>query len=134
MAWSKPYRPKTENGVTQPLTSGIVTIYGEKNIALPGYLPQVQFDKKVTLRYEERSLGLQRYFNARQNQVQVERVIRCPRYAGVTNQDVAETEDGGRYRIDMVQAVMDVYPPCMDLTLARYEQVPDGEAEGGGEA
>lgn len=134
MAWSRPYRPKTENGVTQPLTSGIVTIYGEQNVAPPGYIPQVQLTEKVTLRYEERSLGLQRYFNAQQNQVQVERVIRCPRYASVTNQDVAETEDGTRYRIDMVQAVMDVYPPCMDLTLARYEQVPDGEAEGGGEA
>ena len=130
----RPYRPKTDNGVTQSFTSGIVTIYSEKNIALPGYLPQEQLDKKVTLRYEERSLGLQRYFNAQQNQVQVERVIRCPRYAGVTNQDVAETEDGTRYRIDMVQAVMDAYPPCMDLTLARYEQVPNGEAEGGGEA
>ena len=134
MAWSRPYRPKTENGVTQPLTSGIVTIYSERNVAPPGYIPQVQLTEKVTLRYEERSLGLQRYFNAQQNQVQVERVIRCPRYAGVTNQDVAETEDGTRYCIDMVQAVMGAYPPCMDLTLARYEQAPDGEAEGGGEA
>lgn len=134
MAWSKPYRPKTDNGVTQPFTSGIVTIYGEQNVAPPGYLPQVQLTEKVTLRYEERSLGLQRYFNAQQNQVQVERVIRCPRYAGVTNQDVAKTEDGGRYRIDMVQAVMGVYPPCMDLTLARYEQAPAGEAEGGSQA
>ena len=134
MAWSRPYRPKTDNGVTQSFTSGIVTVYSEQNVAPPGYLPQVQLTEKVTLRYEERSLGLQRYFNAQQNQVQVERVIRCPRYAGVTNQDVAETEDGTRYRIDMVQAVMDVYPPCMDLTLARFEQAPDGEAEGGGEA
>lgn len=134
MAWSRPYRPKTDNGVTQSFTSGVVTVYSEQNVAPPGYLPQVQLTEKVTLRYEERSLGLQRYFNAQQNQVQVERVIRCPRYAGVTNQDVAETEDGTRYRIDMVQAVMDVYPLCMDLTLARYEQVPDGEAEGGGEA
>lgn len=131
---ARPYRPKTDNGVTQTFTSGIVTIYGEQNVAPPGYIPQVQLTEKATLRYEERSLGLQRYFNAQQNQVQVERVIRCPRYAGVTNQDVAETEDGTRYRIDMVQAVMDVYPPCMDLTLARYEQAPDGEAEGGGEA
>lgn len=134
MAWSRPYRPKTDNGVTQPFTSGIVIIYSERNVAPPGYIPQVQLTEKVTLRYEERSLGLQRYFNAQQNQVQVERVIRCPRYAGVTNQDVAETEDGTRYRIDMVQAVMDAYPPCMNLTLARYEQAPDGEAEGGGEA
>ena len=130
----RPYRPKTDNGVTQPFTSGIVIIYGEQNVAEPGYLPQVQLAEKGILRYEERSLGLQRYFNAQQNQIQIERVIRCPRRPGITNQDVAETEDGTRYRIDMVQAVMDVYPPCMDLTLARYEQVPGGEAEGGGEA
>lgn len=131
---ARPYRPKTDNGVTQPFTSGIVTIYGEQNVAEPGYLPQVQLTEKVTLRYEERSLGLQRYFNAQQNQIQIERVIRCPRRPGITNQDVAETEDGARYRINMVQGVMDVYPPCMDLTLARYEQVSDGEAEGGGKA
>ena len=129
---ARPYRPKTDNGVTQPFTSGIVTIYGEQNVAPPGYLPQVQLTEKAILRYEERSLGLQRYFNAQQNQIQIERVIRCPRRPGITNQDVAETEDGARYRINMVQAGMDVYPPCMDLTLARYEQVSSGEAEGGG--
>lgn len=134
MAWSRPYRPKTDSGVTQPLTSGIVIIYGEQNVASPGYLPQVQLNKKATLRYEERSLGIQRYYNAAQNQIQIERVIRIPRYAGVTNQDIAQTEDGTYYRIDLVQAVMDVYPPCMDLTLAKYEQAPDSEEEGGGEA
>lgn len=131
---ARPYRPKADNGVTQPFTSGIVTIYSEQNVAEPGYLPQVQLAEKVILRYEERSLGLQRYFNAQQNQIQIERVIRCPRRPGITNQDVAETEDGTRYRINMVQIVMDVYPPCMDLTLARYEQVSRGEAEGGGKA
>lgn len=134
MAWSRPYRPKTDSGVTQPLTSGVVTVYGEHDVAPPGYLPQVQLNKKATLRYEERSLGIQRYYNAAQNQIQIERVIRIPRYAGVTNQDIAQTEDGTYYRIDLVQAVMDVYPPCMDLTLAKYEQAPDSEEEGGGEA
>ena len=129
---ARPYRPKTDNGVTQPFTSGIVTIYGEQNAAPPGYLPQAQLTEKAILRYEERSLGLQRYFNAQQNQIQIERVIRCPRRPEITNQDVAETEDGARYRINMVQAVMDAYPPCMDLTLARYEQVSSGEADGGG--
>ena len=41
---------------------------------------------------------------------------------GVSNQDVAIMEDGQRYRIDSVQHVPDVYPPCMDLTLAKVEQ------------
>ena len=63
--------------------------------------------------------------------MQVERVIRCPRYMDVTNQDIAETEDGKRYRIDIVQAIMDVFPPCMDLTLEKYEQNPTDETKGG---
>ena len=31
----------------------------------------------------------------------------------------------GRYRIDMVQTVEGIYPPSQDLTLARYEQIPE---------
>lgn len=132
MPWERPYRPKTDNGVTQTFSSGVVTIYSAENVADPGYLPIIELAKKVSLRYEERSLGIQRYYSAQQNQIQVERVIRCPRFFGVTNQDVAETENGCRYRIDMVQAVVDVFPPCMDLTLAKYEQGAN-EKGGGGE-
>lgn len=132
MPWERPYRPKPDNGVTQTFSSGVVTIYSAENVAEPGYLPTIELIKKVSLRYEERSLGIQRYYNAQQNQIQIERVIRCPRFVGVTNQDVAETENGCRYRIDMVQAVADVFPPCMDLTLAKYEQEAN-EMGGGGE-
>ena len=131
MPWKKPYRPKSDNGITQPFTSGIVTIYNVEDVAEPRFYPDVRQIQKVKLRYEERSLGLQRYYNEQQNQVQVERVIRCPRYMDVTNQDIAETEDGKRYRIDIVQAIMDVFPPCMDLTLEKYEQNPTDETKGG---
>ena len=94
--------------------------------AQPGYQPKKQLTPKVTLRYAEMRLGIQRYYSGRQNQVQIERVIRTPRYPGVTNQDVATTEDGATYRIDLVQSVDDVFPACMDLTLAKYEQAPGG--------
>ena len=57
-----------------------------------------------------------------QNQIQVERVIRGPRAGQVTSQDVAETEDGRRYRIDLVQTVDGVWPPSQDLTLVKYQQ------------
>ena len=134
MPWKAPARPKWDNGVSQCFDDGVVTVYTAQNKAEPGYHPRIELAEKVRLRYEERSLGIQRYYNAAQNQIQIERVIRVPRYAGVTNQDIAQTEDGTYYRIDLVQAVMDVYPPCMDLTLAKYEQVPGSEEEGGGEA
>ena len=119
MPWTAPYRPANE--VTQDYNDGIVTIYAAEDSAQPGYQPKPTLTKKYTLRYDEQRVGIQRYYEAMQNQVQVERVLRVPR-AKITNQDIAETEDGVKYRIDLVQTVDLVYPPSLDLTLTRYEQ------------
>lgn len=119
MPWTAPYRPANE--VTQDYNDGIVIIYAAADSAQPGYQPKPTLTKKYTLRYDEQRVGIQRYYEAMQNQVQVERVLRVPR-AKITNQDIAETEDGVKYRIDLVQTVDLVYPPSLDLTLTRYEQ------------
>ena len=120
MTWKAPYRPSNE--VTQGYTSGVVTVYTVTDSARPGYQPVEQLTEKIKLRYEEQRLGIQRYYNAMQNQIQVERVIRVPRAEQITSQDVAETEDGRRYRIDLVQTVDGVWPPSQDLTLVKYQQ------------
>lgn len=120
MAWKTPYRPSNE--VTQSYNSGVVTVYAVTDSARPGYQPVEQLTEKIKLRYEEQRLGLQRYYDAMQNQIQVERVIRVPRAGQITSQDVAETEDGRRYRIDLVQTVDGVWPPSQDLTLVKYQQ------------
>ena len=122
MPWKAPYRPRTDNGVTQNFGDGVVAIYTVTDIAQPGYQPKPQTTLKCKLRYEEQRLGIQRYYSGRQNQVEIERVLRVPRYGGITNQDVAVTEDGRQYRVDMVQNVTDVYPASLDLTLAKIEQ------------
>lgn len=49
------------------------------------------------------------------------RVIRVPAAGAVSPQDVALLE-GKQYRIDTVQKVMEIYPPCVDLALAKIEQ------------
>ena len=121
MSWKAPYRP--DNKITQFFLDGLVTIFSVKDAALPGYQPQPSLTETYRLRYEEQRLGLRRYYEAKQNQIQVERVIRVPRVSGITSQDVAETEDGRRYRIDLVQAE-DTYPPSLDLTLTKYVQEP----------
>ena len=120
MAWKTPYRPSNE--VTQSYNSGVVTVYAVTDSARPGYQPVEQLTEKIKLRYEEQRLGIQRYYDAMQNQIQVERVIRVPRVGQITSQDVAETEDGRRYRIDLVQTVDGVWPPSQDLTLVKYQQ------------
>ena len=122
-AWRAPTRPR-DNEITQAYNDGIVSIYAVTDAARPGYQPQPKLVQppKAVLRYEEQRLGIQRYYAAQQNQIQVERVLRTPRYGQITNQDVAVTEDGRQYRIDLVQSVPDVWPASQDLTLARIVQ------------
>lgn len=119
--WKAPSRPR--NRVTQAFNDGLVQIWSVKDTAQPGHLPVEGLNqRKDTLRYEEQRLGIQRYYTGKQNQVNIERVIRVPRTNRVSSQDVAVLEDGKQYRIDLVQAVTEVYPPSVDLTLARIEQ------------
>ena len=125
-AWKAPTRP-SENQITQVFDDGVVTVYAVTHPPAPRYQPKPQLMKppKAVLRYEEQRLGIQRYYDALQNQIQVERVIRTPRHGQITNQDVAVTEDGRTYRIDLVQTVDNVWPASVDLTLVRYDQIPD---------
>lgn len=136
MTWKAPYRPRGE--ISQSYNDGVVTVYAVTDSGPPGGLPVEKPVKKVVLRYEERRLGLQRYYAGKQNQVEVERVLRTPRRRDVSSQDLAVTEDGVKYRIDLVQSAADVFPPSMDLTLTRIDQNYDvsnldteGRAENG---
>ena len=118
--WKAPYRPNNE--ISQRFSDGVVAVYSVENAAAPGLKPVERLSLKVRLRYEEQRLGIQRYYSGRQNQAEIERVIRVLKAGRVSSQDVAVTEDGHQYRIDMVQAAVDVYPACVDLTLARIDQ------------
>lgn len=120
MPWKVPNRPS--HSISQTYNSGIVRIYSVTDVARPGYAAQEQLSYLGTLSYEEQRLGIQRYYQGRQNQIEVERVVRVQRAVPINNQDIAVTEDGRQYRIDLVQSVADVYPPSVDLTLAKITQ------------
>ena len=64
--------------------------------------------------------------------MQIDRVLRVQRAGKVNTQDIAVTEDGQNYRVDLVQSVFDVWPESVDLTLSKIEQVID-LTEGGGD-
>lgn len=117
--WKAPNRPRHE--ISQTYNDGIVQIYTAENRADPGYQPVEELRLKISLGYEEQRLGIHRAYLARQNLIRVERVIRVPLAGNVTTQDVAVTEDGQRYRIDLAQVAEGVYPPSVDLTLAVWE-------------
>ena len=118
--WKAPHRP--DNEITQELNSGVVYIYSVEDSAQPGYQPKPSLTLKLTLRYEEQRLGINRLYLSRQNQAEIEKVIRVPRQDSISNQDVAILESGSQYSIDYTQTVQDVYPPCLDLSLVKVEQ------------
>lgn len=92
------------------------------DVSEPGYRPVEKLEPIVTLRYANQRVGIQRYFSGMQNQIQVDKVIRVQKALEITNQNVAVTEDGAEYRIDLVQDVTGIFPRCVDLTLTRIEQ------------
>jgi hypothetical protein len=118
--WRAPHRP--DNEITQELNSGVVYIYSVEDSAQPGYQPKPALKLKLRLRYEEQRLGINRLYLSRQNQAEIEKVIRVPRQDSISNQDVAILESGSQYSIDYTQTVQDIYPPCLDLSLVKVEQ------------
>ena len=84
-------------------------------------MPVEQLTLKAMLMYAEQRVGITRYYTAQQYHDDVERVVRVQRAGVIANRDIAETEDGHRYNIAMVQTVDEVYPPSLDLTLTRIK-------------
>lgn len=115
----QPTRPSNE--ITQQFNDGVVQIYTLTDSVTDGMQPVPTGTLRLTLRYEEQRLGINRLYLAKQNQVEIERVIRVPRLP-ISNQDGAVTEDGTQYGIESVQSVDGVYPPSVDVALKRITQ------------
>lgn len=122
------------NEISQTYNDGVLTVYGVTDAAKPGYAPKPKPVKKVDLRYEEQRLGLNRYYAALQNNVDVERVVRVPKWAPISPQDIVGIWGGRQYEIRMVQTVPGVWPPSLDLTLARLDYHYDVSKSDTGEA
>lgn len=116
-----PFRPGID--ISQPFNSGVVSVYRVTDAGEPGYAPVPRLELRVRLHYEERKLGLIRFYSAKQDQVRVERVLRVPRRPEISPQDVAVTQDERQYRIELIQMAEGVYPPSLDLTLSSVQQL-----------
>ena len=112
---------RERNVISQTYNDGIVRIYSAEDAADPGHMPVEQLTLKAMLMYAEQRVGIARIYTAQQYHDDVERVVRVQRAGVIANRDIAETEDGHRYHIAMVQTVDEVYPPSLDLTLTRIK-------------
>ena len=110
----------------QTFNDGIVNIYSVSNIADPGKLPKDGLKVKSSgLRYEERTVGMGRFWTAKQANARIDLLIRTPQLRSVSTLDIAIPKDGNQYKIAQVQYPKDVEPPAMDLSLQRLEVAYD---------
>ena len=107
--------------VSQPYKDGVVKIYEVTDIAPAGNKPDPKLTEKSKLRYDQRIVGMQRYWIAKQAQSEIEMVIRVPRILSIGTDDIAVPNDGKQYKIAQIQYPPDIYPLSMDLSLERLE-------------
>ena len=107
----------------QSFPDGVVSIYKVGDVALPGDMPIDGLVLQQTLRYKERTVGLNRFNQFLQNNIKVDFVIRCPEVRGLSEKNtdilVAVLIDEQQYKVMQIQYIEDAQPPSMDLTLER---------------
>lgn len=109
---------------TQTFNDGLVYICSVENTAEAGNMPKEGLAAKGKLRYSERTVGINRYYTAMQNNVKIDRVIRCPRLEMVSTQNIA-CINGDQYNIRQIQYPEDIMPKVMDLSLEKVVQEYD---------
>lgn len=72
-----------------------------------------------TLRYENRTVGFNRFYTALQANVKFDCLIRFPSNQGVTAEEIVILNDGKQYDIIQIQYPEDISPPVMDYTLRK---------------
>lgn len=115
----------------QTFNDGICSIYEQQNTSTPGNKPKMQL-RRIAERvpYETRKVGIRRFYDAKQENVEIERLIRIPAPFCVSTQNICIL-GGVQYGIYQVQDVLDSIPRSKDLALKRLEEKYEvGEAEG----
>ena len=126
--WKAPYRAKGE--ISQTFNDGILSVYGVTDAATPGRRPVRQRTLKVTLVFNERRVGVSRFYQSAQAQARIERVLRVPKSdTAIKAQDIVTVTGSDLiYLVEQMQSVPDVYPACLDLALSCVDQ--DAPEEG----
>lgn len=105
----------------QVYKDGVCSVFEVLNEAPPGEKAKQKLTVRIPLlRYEERTVGMNRFYTAMQADTRIDRLIRCPRVECVSRHDVVLI-GSEQYDIEQKQYPSDVKPPVMDLTLRRLE-------------
>ena len=107
---------------SQTFNDGLCGFYSVTDVSKPGSMPVEKLELKGRLRYAERMVGMNRFTQFLQNDVEIALMIRVPRKIEVSTQDYAIPNDGHQYKVVQVQYPPDITPKCMDISLSRIEE------------
>lgn len=106
----------------QTFNDGICSICALENVGEKGCLPVMRLQEKARrVPFEKRRVGIKRFFDAKQENAEIEQVIRIPEAFSVSTQDVCILA-GTQYGIYQVQNVPNTMPGANDLALRRLEE------------
>ena len=121
-----------------PLDSGTLTAWRGTNMAEAGGMPALRYTQIWGSYYEDRTVGIQRYYTAMQHDSRVDAMVRVQRtyeLRPASDRIVLSPyshEDGSAYRIIQLQQVLDVDGlPVTDLTLERDDGIDAGQLQTG---
>lgn len=102
--------------------TGLMAIYQLKNIAPKGLMPAEKLVKVCDEYYEERTIGVTRYYAALGADQRVDMVVRIWFNPDVHPGEYVILEDGNQHRVDFLQKTKDEDGlDVLDLTLVRLE-------------
>lgn len=104
--------------------AGILTIHKLENISEKGRTPVYRLQPHISQHfYEERTVGVTRYYAAQKANVSVDKLVRIWRDGNVTAGDICVLEDKLQYRVGQIQQTYDDDGLAVtDLSLERLER------------
>ena len=109
-------KAKSKNPPIQAFNDGVLAVY---SISRNGDGSETLTEKYGLLRYAERTVGISRYYKAKQENVEISLLLRIHRLEDISTQDVVVLSDRRQFNIRQVQYPQDIMPPCCDLSLER---------------
>lgn len=105
----------------QTFNDGVASFYKVGNIAEKGERPKdglIEIAKKI--RYEERTVGVGRFWTAMQSSAKISQMLRVPR-TPISLGDIVIPNDNEQYKIVQIQTIKEARPYVMDVSLERID-------------
>lgn len=89
----------------QTYNDGVTLVYTISDTSAAGGMPHETLTAPITARYEERTIGIKRYYSARQIDARCDMLIRIQQLRTVTPDAAVVVIDGEQYRVLQVQHI-----------------------------